>query len=333
VLRQREDVLMPFAQRRQSQDQHGEPIEEIVAEPSLAHRRYQVAVGGCDDTHVHRSRLALTDPLDLAFLEDTQQTHLGFRRHVADFVEKKCPAVAGLEPSRTVRDSSSESAFGMPKQFRVKQVTRNRSAVHRRPRLAGAQTGRVHGPREKLFAGPRLAENQHRVRVKRSTAGVTDHGRHRGAAVDEGIEGVGGGQLRFRRLQQRTAPRCDLGQDVESEVERYLDFGQVWVPALIDPALEQRGSGVLRFRQQDPHGGHGAGARAGVNGDLAHACVRDEPAERCIRSLEDAKVIGGVAELGRRISISLPTARCNLSRYTLATSFGQSDNSSAFVLG
>jgi hypothetical protein len=53
-----------------------EPVVEILPEGAVCDPVGQVAVGGGQNTHIHRSALALPDPTDLPLLKHPQELDL-----------------------------------------------------------------------------------------------------------------------------------------------------------------------------------------------------------------------------------------------------------------
>jgi hypothetical protein len=72
-------------------------MEQVGAEPAVAHRDFQIDVRRGNDPHVDRNRFASAEPLDLAFLQKAQQARLALERQVADFVEQQRAAVGGFD--------------------------------------------------------------------------------------------------------------------------------------------------------------------------------------------------------------------------------------------
>jgi hypothetical protein len=50
---ERGDVLTALAERRQQHREHGDAVPEVLAEPSLAHHRGQIAMRCRHDPRVH----------------------------------------------------------------------------------------------------------------------------------------------------------------------------------------------------------------------------------------------------------------------------------------
>ena len=72
VMGQRRNVLAAFAQRRNRNDDHAQPVVEVF--PEIAHFDFvqQVFVGGRDDPHVDGDVLVASDPADPVFLQGPQ---------------------------------------------------------------------------------------------------------------------------------------------------------------------------------------------------------------------------------------------------------------------
>ncbi len=96
-LDQRRDVTAPHPQRRHAHGQHMQAVEQVFAEPALAHQHTQIARSGGDDAHIKRHQLVAAQWLDLALLQRAQQLGLQTLRHVADFIEEQRAAIGQLE--------------------------------------------------------------------------------------------------------------------------------------------------------------------------------------------------------------------------------------------
>src|SRR5690606_3998000 len=59
VSRQQEDILAPFAQRRNGEIEDVEAIEQVFTKGAFGYQLFEVAVGGAEDAHVD-ANLALT---------------------------------------------------------------------------------------------------------------------------------------------------------------------------------------------------------------------------------------------------------------------------------
>ena len=93
----------PAPQRRNRDDDLGEAIVKILAEPAGRDQILQVLVRRADDAHVDRDLLAPADALDHPLLQEPQQLRLERRRQVADLVEEQRPAVGHLDLAQGLR--------------------------------------------------------------------------------------------------------------------------------------------------------------------------------------------------------------------------------------
>ena len=74
--RQRRHVAQTFAQRRQFDRKHRQPVPEILAKAATPDHRAQILMGRCDDTRIHGDGPLATNPLHQAVLQHAQQPHL-----------------------------------------------------------------------------------------------------------------------------------------------------------------------------------------------------------------------------------------------------------------
>src|SRR5439155_3671469 len=97
IINQLRNVLLAFAQWRQRDHHDAQPIIKIFTELLLPDGAFQVAMRRRKHTHVHRYLFFAPEALDATFLQNTHQFNLRSRRHIANLVEKKCPATGLLE--------------------------------------------------------------------------------------------------------------------------------------------------------------------------------------------------------------------------------------------
>ncbi len=99
MLDEQRQILGALAQRRKMQRDHVQPIVEVRSKGSLAHRLFQVAIGGGDDADVDVDALLAADAHELALLDDAQELGLKRRRQLAHLVEKDRALIRQLELS------------------------------------------------------------------------------------------------------------------------------------------------------------------------------------------------------------------------------------------
>src|SRR5580658_5122434 len=95
---------------------HIQPVQEILAKLALSNQGVQIAMRGCNHSHVNRNRPAAANAFDFTFLQNSQECNLDFRRKVADFIEKDRAATGRFEPSHSSLRGTSKSAFFVTKE-------------------------------------------------------------------------------------------------------------------------------------------------------------------------------------------------------------------------
>src|SRR5271155_2366661 len=90
-------ICRTLAQRRNADRRNVEPVEQILAEHSLADQLRQVAVRRRDDPAVGANRGATADRGVFALLQHAQEPGLRLEWHVADFIEEQRAALRLLE--------------------------------------------------------------------------------------------------------------------------------------------------------------------------------------------------------------------------------------------
>src|SRR4029077_208808 len=99
VLNQQRNVILPLAQRRDLNRENIKPVEKVLAECARAHSGFQVPVSRRYYADVDGNRLITPDPLQLSFLEYSQEGKLCLGRKLADLVKENRPAIGGFESS------------------------------------------------------------------------------------------------------------------------------------------------------------------------------------------------------------------------------------------
>ena len=129
-----------------------QPIEQVLAKPSLGDHAAQVAVGGGDDADVDLGGVRVADPLELALLQHPQQLHLQRRAHRPDFVEEQRAFVRLLDAALAVADGAGERAADVAEQLGLEQRLGNGAAVQGDERMAASRTVVMDRARDDLFA-------------------------------------------------------------------------------------------------------------------------------------------------------------------------------------
>ena len=161
LFRQQNDVFFAFAQRRQTDIERVEAIEQITAEMASLDGRGQGEVAGGDDAHIGDTQRTLADRTELAVLQKTQQRRLRMRRQRIDFVQKQCPAAGVFDQPRFVALGVGKCAAAVSEQGRFDQILRQRTAVHRHERTQTARAGVMDLACGQFLAGPGISFDQH----------------------------------------------------------------------------------------------------------------------------------------------------------------------------
>src|SRR6267378_1045896 len=186
------DLLDALAQRRRTDREDAQPVEEVVAKPAAPHRVLEIAIGGRDDTDVGARGRAGADGLEFPLLQHAEELHLRVERELADLVEENRAAVGDLEASQSAFERARERALQVPEELALHQTRRDRAAVYldQGPATAGALC--VDGARDQLLASARLAGDQHGGVGRRHALDVThdlEQGRARAYHLAEVVLG------------------------------------------------------------------------------------------------------------------------------------------------
>jgi len=78
----------------------------------------QVANGCGQNSYIHPNRYSPANPLDLAFLEHSEEGDLGLGGKFADFIEQESAPISGFESADAPLRRTGERALLVPEQFR-----------------------------------------------------------------------------------------------------------------------------------------------------------------------------------------------------------------------
>jgi len=180
MLHEQRNVFGTLPQRRQRDTHSLDPKIQVLAKSVLFDQSAQTVIGGTDDPHIHRNRLAGTDGDDQAVFENAEQLGLHVQRHIPDLVEKQRALVRDFKESLAVGVGAGEGALDVSEQLALEQGFRQAGAVDRPERLGATQRVVVDRPGQKLLARSGGPFDQHRdVRGRDATDDLKDplHGR------------------------------------------------------------------------------------------------------------------------------------------------------------
>jgi hypothetical protein len=112
--------------------------------------------------HIGLNLARAAQPHQRALLQRAQQLGLQRQRQLADLVQEQGAAIGLLEPASAGGGRAGEGAALVAKQLALEQGLGNGRAVDLDERPGAPATGQVHRARKQLFAGARIAQQQHR---------------------------------------------------------------------------------------------------------------------------------------------------------------------------
>ena len=136
MLGQKLGVAVAFAQRRHGDRKDREPIHEILAQLSVAHRVPRIAIGRGDHAYLRSQLVLAADARVAARFQHAKQPNLHIGRHFADFIEEERSAGGALEAAAVHPNSARERALFIAEELRLDEVAGNGAAVHGQERDA-----------------------------------------------------------------------------------------------------------------------------------------------------------------------------------------------------
>src|SRR5262249_8507015 len=97
VIGEQKHIRLPFPKRWNKDRKDVQAVVQIFAEFAGGNRLLEVLVGRRDTTNVGPNGLGAAQPLELTFLQDSQQLDLSRQIQIADLVEKQRAAFRRLE--------------------------------------------------------------------------------------------------------------------------------------------------------------------------------------------------------------------------------------------
>src|SRR5271163_552238 len=159
-LRERQNILAAFAQRRHAQGDDVEAVVEILAKMVRGNFGLEVAIRRRDYSRVDVDRALAADPLEVLILQEAQKLGLEGGRQVGNFVEENGAAVSRLEPARLVLDRAGERAAHVAEQLALEQLLRQRGAIDDDEWLALPAAPSMDLPRDDVLAGAAFSREQ-----------------------------------------------------------------------------------------------------------------------------------------------------------------------------
>jgi hypothetical protein len=126
---QKLNVFTPFAQRRDFDGKHPEPVEKVLPELIIPDHALQVAMSGRNQPNINLDGLRTSEAFKLPLLQGSQKFRLQVHSYVTDLVQKKSAVIRQLKAASLLHERPGESAFFVPEQLALHQTRGNCGAV------------------------------------------------------------------------------------------------------------------------------------------------------------------------------------------------------------
>src|SRR5579862_6827480 len=133
-------VVDSLAQRSSAHDPDCEPIVQVLAQLTFAHRAIGFTVGRCDDTHVDRNLARSTDWAHRAFLDHAQKFRLRVLAHLCNLIEKERAGLSGTKQPEVIVIGAAEGSLDEAEQLALDQVFGQGGAIERDEGRAGRRS-------------------------------------------------------------------------------------------------------------------------------------------------------------------------------------------------
>jgi hypothetical protein len=120
---QNREVFATLPERRNLDDEDGEPEEQVLSHVLVAHRR-KAAIAGRDNPYVDAAAVQATHWTDVAILEDAEEFGLDLERQLAHFVKEQAAVVRRHEQAGVVGERAGEGAATVTEQLALDQIAR-----------------------------------------------------------------------------------------------------------------------------------------------------------------------------------------------------------------
>ena len=163
VIGQRENIALPFPQRRYGEGHHIEAIVQVGPKPSLFYQFLQGLIGGRHNSHIHRHVFFPPDFLNLPPLKHPQQLALHYQGHIPHLVQKEGTSLGQLKLAQLPPfPCPCKGALLIAEQLALNERLRDGSAVDRYKRPISSGTGLVNQLCKALLAHTIFPPNKHR---------------------------------------------------------------------------------------------------------------------------------------------------------------------------
>ena len=185
---QQRDVFRALAKRGDRQGHDIQAIEQVSAELTASHARFQILIGGGDEPDIYLFGARAAHRPHLAFLQHAQELRLQGGRKIGDFVQEDAAPVRQLQQPHLVRHGAREGPFDVAEQFAFDHAFREAGAIHDLVRPVMVGTSVMDGTRDQFLAGAGLSDDQDRGMDRRHVLDHPQKSLEHGADADERLE-------------------------------------------------------------------------------------------------------------------------------------------------
>src|SRR6185437_196562 len=173
MLRKDQDIVPPFAQRRQQDRQTYEPVVQVFPEGLVLDLFQQVLMRSYYDADVDLGDRIATDPGDLPLLQDPEQLCLQIDIQFPDLVEEQRSLIGLFEFPDAARNRSGKRPLFMTTQLALDEIPRDSRYVNGNKRQLMSFGVIMNGFCDHFLTGTRFACDRYRnIRLRR----FFDHG-------------------------------------------------------------------------------------------------------------------------------------------------------------
>jgi len=157
-----EDVFAPLPERRDVDHDHAEPVVEVLPEPAVRNRLFEVHVRRGDDAGIDLDLLPPPDPLERLVLEESEELDLEREREFPDLVQEERPPLGVLYLPFLLLDGTGKGPPLVAEQLGLEEGLGDRPAVDGDEGARLSETPLVDGLRREFLPGATFADDQDR---------------------------------------------------------------------------------------------------------------------------------------------------------------------------
>src|SRR3984893_14607909 len=160
VFQQHQNVVLPFAERRNLDWVWVQPVVEVRAKCPVCNGGFQIAIRCRDYADIDLDGLRAADAFEFTFLQHPQECNLSVQRHLADFVQENGSSVRQFKSTEAALHRPGERALFVAKEFGSNQRWGKRCAVHAHEGALRTTRSLVDGAGDQFLTSSTLSTNK-----------------------------------------------------------------------------------------------------------------------------------------------------------------------------